>query len=100
MVARPWGFESPLSHHPSFLPVYPEACQAVYARPDHMLIPDTLLKHVRRLLGLRSMDAPSTIPFLSERVRKERIEDLKSLMGSVELEVDIPKSRRRPSETR
>ncbi|MCI0412601.1 type II toxin-antitoxin system VapB family antitoxin [bacterium] len=33
---------------------------------------------------------------LQELVRRKRIEELKSLMGAVHLEIDLPKSRRRP----
>ncbi len=45
--------------------------------------------------GFRSRTADA-VPFLNEAVRRDRIEELISLLGSVDLEIDIPKSRRRP----
>ena len=33
---------------------------------------------------------------LRELVRRRRLEDLKSLMGAVDLQIDLPASRRRP----
>ena len=47
------------------------------------------------LVDFRSKTADAA-PALSEVVRRERIEELISLLGSVHLEIDIPKSRRRP----
>ena len=58
-------------------------------------IPETLIEEARRLLGFKS-NTDTVILSLQELVRRKRIEELKKLMGSVRLELDIPKSRRRP----
>ena len=58
-------------------------------------IPETLIDEARRLLGFKSK-TDTVILSLQELVRRKRIEELKKLMGSVRLELDIPKSRRRP----
>jgi hypothetical protein len=48
------------------------------------------------MLGFKSKT--DTIIFaLSELVRRGRIERLKSMMGSIRLDIDLAKSRRRPS---
>ena len=59
-----------------------------------MLIPGTLLKQIRRLLGFQT-ENETTVLSLEDHTRRERIEDLKSMMGSMDLEIDLPKSRRR-----
>ena len=58
-------------------------------------IPETLIEEARQLLGFKSK-TDTVILSLQELVRRKRIEELKKLMGSVRLELDIPKSRRRP----
>jgi len=59
-------------------------------------LPDHLVEEARRMLGFKSKT--DTIIFaLSELVRRGRIEQLKSMMGSIQLDVDLGKSRRRPS---
>jgi Arc/MetJ family transcription regulator len=58
-------------------------------------IPEPLLEEARRLLGFKSKSA-TVVVALRELVRRRRIEELKSLLGAVELEIGIPKSRRRP----
>ncbi|MFQ5667481.1 MAG: type II toxin-antitoxin system VapB family antitoxin [Candidatus Binatia bacterium] len=62
-------------------------------------IPAPLLEEARRLLGFKSK-TDAVILSLQELVRRRRIEELKSMMGSVDLEIDIPGSRRRPSRRR
>lgn len=58
-------------------------------------LPEKLVEEARRLLGFKSKT--DTVVFsLRELVRRQRIDDLKRLMRSVELDIDIPKSRRRP----
>ena len=47
------------------------------------------------MLGFKSK-TDTVVLALQELVRKRRIEELKSLLGSVSLEIDLPKSRRRP----
>lgn len=58
-------------------------------------IPEPLLEEARHVLGFKSK-TDTVVLALQELVRKRRIEELKSVLGSVRLEIDIPKSRRRP----
>lgn len=58
-------------------------------------IPEPLIEEARRLLGFKSK-TDTVVLSLQELVRRRRIEELKSLMGSIRLEIDIPRSRRRP----
>jgi Arc/MetJ family transcription regulator len=58
-------------------------------------IPEDLLEEARRLLGFKSK-TDTVVLSLQELIRRRRIEELKGLMGSVELEIDLPASRRRP----
>jgi hypothetical protein len=46
-------------------------------------------------LGVRTK-TDAVVLSLQELVRRKRIEELKSLLGHVQLEIDIPASRRRP----
>jgi Arc/MetJ family transcription regulator len=62
-------------------------------------LPDQLVEEARRMLGFKSKT--DTIIFaLSELVRRGRIEQLKSMMGSIRLDIDVEKSRRRPTKHR
>ncbi|HEX5715032.1 MAG TPA: type II toxin-antitoxin system VapB family antitoxin [Thermoanaerobaculia bacterium] len=58
-------------------------------------IPEPLLEEARHILGFKSK-TDTVVLALQELVRKRRIEELKSVLGSVRLEIDVPKSRRRP----
>jgi Arc/MetJ family transcription regulator len=58
-------------------------------------IPEDLIDEARRLLGFKSK-TDTVVLSLQELIRRRRIEQLKSLMGAVRLEIDIPRSRRRP----
>ncbi len=58
-------------------------------------LPDGLLEEARRLLGFKSK-TDVVVHSLRELVRRGRVEELKDMLGSVELEIDIPGSRRRP----
>lgn len=58
-------------------------------------LPEALLEEARHLLGFKSK-TDTVVLALQELVRRRRIEELKSLLGSIHLEVDIPKSRRHP----
>ncbi len=58
-------------------------------------LPEELLEEARRLLGFKSK-TDTVVLSLQELVRRRRLEELKGLLGSVELDVDIPASRRRP----
>lgn len=57
-------------------------------------IPEILLEEARRQLGYKSK-TDTVILALQELLRHKRLEELKSLMGKVNLQVDLPKSRRR-----
>jgi Arc/MetJ family transcription regulator len=59
-------------------------------------IPEDLIDEARRLLKFKSK-TDTVILALRELVRRRRIEELKDLMGSVRLDLDLPESRRRPS---
>jgi len=59
-------------------------------------LPDHLVEEARRMLGFKSKT--DTIIFaLSELVRRGRIEQLKSMMGSIRLDIGLAKSGRRLS---
>jgi hypothetical protein len=57
-------------------------------------IPEELIEEARRLLGFKSK-TDTIVVSLRELVRRRRIEELKALLGQIELDVDIPASRRR-----
>jgi Arc/MetJ family transcription regulator len=57
-------------------------------------LPEDLLEEARTALGFKSK-TDTIIMALRELVRRQRLEKLKQLMGRVNLDVDIPKSRRR-----
>jgi Arc/MetJ family transcription regulator len=58
-------------------------------------VPEGLIEEAQRLLGFKSK-TDTVILSLRELVRRKRIEELKELLGSVQLDIDIPASRRRP----
>jgi hypothetical protein len=58
-------------------------------------LPEDLLDEARRLLGFKSK-TDTIVLSLTELVRRRRIEELKSLAGKINLEIDLAKSRRRP----
>lgn len=59
-------------------------------------IPEPLLEEARALLQFKSKT--DVIVFsLRELIRRRRIEELKSMMGAVDLDIDIERSRRRPA---
>ncbi len=62
-------------------------------------LPEELLEEARRLLGFKSK-TDTIVLSLQELVRKKRIEKLKDLSGSIELDIDLTKSRRRSSPSR
>jgi Arc/MetJ family transcription regulator len=57
-------------------------------------IPENLIEEARQLLGFKSK-TDTVVLSLQELIRRRRIEELKSLMGAVKLEIDLPRSRRR-----
>ena len=58
-------------------------------------IPEPLIEEARRVLGFKSK-TDTVVLSLQELIRRRRIDELKELMGSVRLEIDIAGSRRRP----
>ena len=58
-------------------------------------IPAELLDEARTALGFKSK-TDTIVLALRELVRKHRVEELKELLGKVTLDVDVPRSRRRP----
>jgi Arc/MetJ family transcription regulator len=60
-------------------------------------LPEDLLEEARRLLGFKSK-TDTVVLSLTELVRRRRIDELKSLAGSIHLQLDVPASRRRPTE--
>lgn len=58
-------------------------------------LPQPLIDEARRLLGFKSK-TDTVIVSLQELVRRRRIEELKEMLGTVKLDIDIPRSRRRP----
>ena len=62
-------------------------------------IPDDLLDEARKMLGFKSK-TDTIVLSLRELVRRGRIERLKEILGSVELDIDVATSRRRPRSPR
>jgi hypothetical protein len=58
-------------------------------------IPEELIEEARRILGFKSK-TDTIVLSLKDLIRRRRIEDLKELMGSIDLKIDLPSSRRRP----
>jgi hypothetical protein len=58
-------------------------------------LPEDLLESARKALGFKSKTDTIVIA-LREPVRRHRIEELKALLGRVELDVDTARRRRRP----
>jgi Arc/MetJ family transcription regulator len=58
-------------------------------------IPAELLDEARSILGFKSK-TDTIVLALRELVRKQRVEELKGLLGKVTLDVDVRRSRRRP----
>ena len=59
-------------------------------------LPEHLVDEAKALLGYKSKT--DTIVFaLEELIRRRKIKALTNMFGTVRIEVDIPKSRRRPA---
>jgi hypothetical protein len=58
-------------------------------------LPVELVEEARSLLGFKSK-TDTIVLALRELVRRKRIDELKTLMGRVTLDVDLARSRRRP----
>jgi hypothetical protein len=62
-------------------------------------LPAELVDEARSILGFKSK-TDTIVLALRELVRRRRIDDLKDLLGRVELDVDVARSRRRPRGSR
>jgi hypothetical protein len=62
-------------------------------------LPAELVDEARSVLGFKSK-TDTIVLALRELVRRHRIDDLKDLLGRVELDVDVARSRRRPRGSR
>jgi Bacterial antitoxin of type II TA system, VapB len=58
-------------------------------------LPAPLLDEAQRLLGFKSK-TDTIVLSLTELVRRRRIDELKNLVGRVDLTIDLDRSRRRP----
>ncbi len=58
-------------------------------------VPDGLIEEAQRILGFKSK-TDTVVLSLREVIRRKRIDELKALMGSITLDVDTARSRRRP----
>ena len=58
-------------------------------------VPEDLLNEARRLLQFKSK-TDTVIFSLRELIRRKRIEELKGMAGTIRLDVDLDRSRRRP----
>jgi Arc/MetJ family transcription regulator len=58
-------------------------------------LPGELLEEARAALGFKSK-TDTVVLALRELVRRRRLDELKGLMGRVRLDIDVPRSRRRP----
>ena len=58
-------------------------------------LPAELLNEAQQLLGFKSK-TDTVVQSLRELIRRKRIEELRDLLGAVTLDVDVPRSRRRP----
>jgi hypothetical protein len=58
-------------------------------------LPDGLLDEARDVMGFGSK-TEAVVHALREMVRRKRLEELKGMFGTVDIEVDVARSRRRP----
>ncbi len=57
-------------------------------------VPDGLIAEAQRLLGFKSK-TDTVVLSLRELIRRQRVDELRELLGSVTLDVDVARSRRR-----
>ena len=62
-------------------------------------LPVDLVEEARTALGFKSK-TDTVVLALRELVRRRRLDELKDLLGHVELDIDLPRSRRRLAEGR
>ncbi len=61
-------------------------------------IPIDLIDEATHLLGFKSK-TDAVIVALQELIRRRRLEELKGLRGKLDVQLDLPKSRRRPQKS-
>jgi hypothetical protein len=66
--------------------------EVIYMSRTTLDLPDGLIEEAQHLLGFKSK-TDVVILGLKELIRKKRIEELKSLAGNIELEIDLKHSR-------
>ena len=62
-------------------------------------LPGDLVEEARSALGFKSK-TDTVVLALRELVRRRRLDELKDLLGHVRLDIDVPRSRRRPRRSR
>jgi hypothetical protein len=62
-------------------------------------LPENLVDEARAAVVFKSK-TDTVVYALREVVRRSRVEDLKSMFGTVRIDLDISKSRRRPAKSR
>jgi Arc/MetJ family transcription regulator len=58
-------------------------------------LPEPLILEAQSILGFKSK-TDTVIQSLRELVRRSRIDQLRGSLGQIQLDIDIPRSRRRP----
>ena len=61
-------------------------------------LPAALMDEAQKVLGFKSK-TDTVVLSLTELVRRRRIEELRGLLGRVDLDLDLDRSRRRPAGT-
>jgi len=62
-------------------------------------LPEKLLDEAQRLLNFKSK-TDTVIFSLRELIRRKRIEEIKEMAGTIHLDIDLDRSRRRPRKRR
>ncbi len=58
-------------------------------------LPEPLLLEAQQVLGFKSK-TDTVVQSLRELVRRNRVDQLRASLGTIQLDIDIPRSRRRP----
>jgi Arc/MetJ family transcription regulator len=61
-----------------------------------LILPDELMEEAREATGLTSK-TDTVVYALREVVRRKRLDELKSMFGKTNVDLDLSKSRRRPA---
>ena len=67
----------------------------IYRMRTTLDLPDNLVEEAQKLLGFKSK-TDTVVLSLTELIRRRRLDELKSLMGKIDLDLDLESSRRRP----